>query len=187
MCITSNLFAAVLYVAELCKTLESCTEPRHPARISVKTMFSTQTTCTFTEWNFFQLMYASGSSIGALMLICVPSIRPTTPGNLNSSNEALTAHILCSEKSRKHTEVYHFIYNVNNSKNKYIKTTKVDEITPEVNIMKKEALTIWPLYVLGTKISQCLSSPLQHSVYTAHCDIKSVSYESGRFLICLWP
>ena len=102
-----NLLAAVLDTAELRSTLESCTEPGHPATTSVKTMFSSQITCTFIEWNFFRLMYASGSSTGALMLICVPSIRPTTPGNPPSSNAALIIRIRCSKKWSKYVNNRH--------------------------------------------------------------------------------
>ena len=33
------------------------------------------------EWNFFLLTYASGCLVGALILMCVPSITPMIPGN----------------------------------------------------------------------------------------------------------
>jgi len=42
--------------------------------------FASKTTCVLMEWTFFRLTNTSSSIDGAIILICVPSIAPTTPG-----------------------------------------------------------------------------------------------------------
>ena len=69
--------------------LASCVEPGHLATMSKIFQAALNTICTLMLWKFFLLTKTASSSDGAIILTCVPSITPTTPGNPAMSINAL--------------------------------------------------------------------------------------------------
>ena len=67
---------------EICFSIfcESWVDPRHFAPTSRMLKFASKTTCVLMEWTFFRLTNTYSSIDDAIMLICVPSKAPTTPG-----------------------------------------------------------------------------------------------------------
>lgn len=82
--------------------LASCVEPGHLATMSKILQAALNTICTLMLWKFFLLTKTASSSDGAIILTCVPSITPTTPGNPAMSINALLC--LCKVRASSGNE-----------------------------------------------------------------------------------